>query len=536
VALATPAALAGDPLTSPSARTQLRALTQVTGGVLFNVARVEVGQVVPTLLELSKPDTAVILARSLVLAAGTPVLLEVPVDDTLSEVTFMVTASTAAGLPALTLRRPDGTVVADGDPGITRRRLSSVDSIAVAAPVVGRWRLQFDGTGAFTLRVFGPTPFRLNSVRLQARVATPSRPEMDFEPLSGQPVVGANLVADLRLTAAPSTLTATTRRPDGTVLQDLTPLESIDGARRFRAGLTVPGETFIVEATGLTAGGAEFVRDVTVPAQPQTVAVEATPAASTARPGTDATINVRVRNVGGAEATYRLQTLSSLGWTVSGPASVTVAAGGFGDVVFLVRVPDGAAEGLVNGVTILAEDNVEPRVRNSASVSVIAGPLNQPPVCGGATADPSVLFPPNHRMRPIAIQGVTDPDGDPVTLTVDRITQDEPVCGHTGEGQPDGAGVGTATPSVRAERRGHGDGRVYEITFTASDGRGESCSAAIQVGVPKHPGRPALDSGQSFDSTVVSPEAGCEDDDDDGDGDDDHDGGDHRGDRRATRK
>jgi hypothetical protein len=39
--------------------------------------------------------------------------------------------------------------------------------------------------------------------------------------------------------------------------------------------------------------------------------------------------------------------------------------------------------------------------------------------------------------------------------------------------------------SVRAERAGNGNGRVYHILFTAADdGHGSSCSGAVTVGVP----------------------------------------------------
>ncbi len=90
-----------------------------------------------------------------------------------------------------------------------------------------------------------------------------------------------------------------------------------------------------------------------------------------------------------------------------------------------------------------------------------------------------------------------------MTVTIDRVTQDEPTLGPgSGHTCPDAEGVGTSTARIRAERDGHGDGRVYEITFTASDGRGGSCTAAVQVGVPRHRGGTAIDSGQKFDSTV----------------------------------
>jgi hypothetical protein len=501
-------AIAGDPLTSPSARTQLRALTQITGGVLFNVERVEVGDVVPTLLELSKPDTAVIFSRSTTLTAGTPTTFDIPIDDTLnSSVTFMVTALQADPLPTFTLRRPGGTVVNVTDPGITRRTLSSVDSISVQSPPIGRWQLQLDGYGSFALRVFGATPFRLNSVNLQNHVDVPSRPEINFEPLTGQPVSGTLLIADLRLTTAPGSISAATRRPDGTLIQDLSPLDPIDGVRRFRANLTIPSETFIVEVNGVTTGGAEFVRDVSVPALPQTVAVEASPSASTVRPGSAAIINVRIRNVSAADATYRLQGISSLNWTIDGPTTVNVIAGGSADVSFSVHVPTDATEGTLSTFTILAEDLTSSLVRNNASVSVIAGGNNAPPACTAAIAAPASLYPSDHKMHNLVIQGVTDSNGDAINLTVDKITQDEPVCGRlekNGKREPDGAGIGTSTPSVRAERMEKGDGRVYEITFTASDGHGGSCTTPVRVVVPRYQGVIATDSGQKFDSTKFS--------------------------------
>jgi hypothetical protein len=45
------------------------------------------------------------------------------------------------------------------------------------------------------------------------------------------------------------------------------------------------------------------------------------------------------------------------------------------------------------------------------------------------------------------------------------------------------------------------DGRVYTITFTASDGHGASCSGATTVEVRRHKHRPAVDSPPpSYDS------------------------------------
>jgi hypothetical protein len=162
-------------------------------------------------------------------------------------------------------------------------------------------------------------------------------------------------------------------------------------------------------------------------------------------------------------------------------------------------------------------------------------PENQPPDCSAAKANPSELWPPNHKGVPISIVGVTDPDGDEVSITIDSIRQDEPVLeagpgsgktcpdeadadtrsshhehANRGSGKtcPDGAGVDTATAKVRAERAGNpkspGDGRVYHIAFTADDGMGGACTGEVRVCVPhdQRPGHVCVDQGPRFDSTV----------------------------------
>jgi hypothetical protein len=128
---------------------------------------------------------------------------------------------------------------------------------------------------------------------------------------------------------------------------------------------------------------------------------------------------------------------------------------------------------------------------------------NEPPVCDSAIADLSLLWPPNHNFRDIAITGVTDPDGDPVTITVTGIFQDEPLE-DLGDGnfEPDGLGVGTDTAHVRAERQGGGNGRVYRIAFVAVDDKGDTCVGSVTVCVP-HDKRDevCINDGTEYDST-----------------------------------
>jgi uncharacterized repeat protein (TIGR01451 family) len=132
---------------------------------------------------------------------------------------------------------------------------------------------------------------------------------------------------------------------------------------------------------------------------------------------------------------------------------------------------------------------------------------NAAPNCSLARASVQVLWSPNHRKYAVTIAGVTDADGDPVRVRVDRVMQDEPTRGK-GDGNtcPDAyIPPNGPTAYVLAERSGRGNGRVYTLYFTASDGRGGSCQGSVKVSVPHDMGGgAAIDDGPLYDSTVCT--------------------------------
>jgi hypothetical protein len=138
-----------------------------------------------------------------------------------------------------------------------------------------------------------------------------------------------------------------------------------------------------------------------------------------------------------------------------------------------------------------------------AQLTVVAPTVNAPPQCDRARANPEYLWPANHRMVPVTITGVTDPDDDTVRLQITTITQDEPVNGPgDGDTSPD-AMITDRGLLLRAERAGGGNGRVYHVSFTADDGRGGRCTGEVRVAVPPSmkPGTAVLDDGALYDST-----------------------------------
>jgi hypothetical protein len=105
-------------------------------------------------------------------------------------------------------------------------------------------------------------------------------------------------------------------------------------------------------------------------------------------------------------------------------------------------------------------------------------------------ATPAVLWPANRKLRLVALSGGSDPDGDPVTLEITGVTQDEP-RGGTRDAQSAGD---ENQVRLRAERDVRGDGRVYQVAFEASDGHGGSCAGMATVSVPRHRSVAASDS------------------------------------------
>jgi hypothetical protein len=57
---------------------------------------------------------------------------------------------------------------------------------------------------------------------------------------------------------------------------------------------------------------------------------------------------------------------------------------------------------------------------------------------------------------------------------------------------------------LRAERMESGNGRVYQVSFRATDAFGASCTGSVRVGVPQSmkPGVAIVDDGQLYDSTA----------------------------------
>jgi uncharacterized repeat protein (TIGR01451 family) len=176
----------------------------------------------------------------------------------------------------------------------------------------------------------------------------------------------------------------------------------------------------------------------------------------------------------------------------------TVAAGATVSKSFVANVSIGAPSSITNTATVTGQ-RPDPNLANNTDSATLT--VNHNPVCTGLAGGPQ-LWPPNHKLVLVTVSGATDPDNDVLTTTVTGVTQDEPLNGlGDGDTSPDAMAAAASNQVwLRAERSGLGDGRVYGIAVTVTDGKGGSCTGTPSVGVPHDRGAhsTAVDSGQLY--------------------------------------
>lgn len=267
---------------------------------------------------------------------------------------------------------------------------------------------------------------------------------------------------------------------------------------------TVAAPTFLAPAVGVDGARLTFLLTVSDGIDTATdtvdVVVENVNHAPVANAGADLTRNEGsiVALDGTASSDPDLDALSYTWAQVGGPA-VALSDAHSPNPTFTAPLVGLGGETLTFKL-VVNDALVDSEVADEVVVQVLN--VNDPPSCDHAQVVPGALWPPNHKLVPVTLTGVSDPDNDKVTLTITGITQDEPIDGlGDGDTSPD-AIIQGGKALLRAERSGTGNGRVYRINFSADDGQGGVCDGAVQVGVPhsKNPGDSIVDDGQNYNS------------------------------------
>jgi len=103
---------------------------------------------------------------------------------------------------------------------------------------------------------------------------------------------------------------------------------------------------------------------------------------------------------------------------------------------------------------------------------------------------PAVLWPPNHKLRPIELTVVATDACDPSPVfALESVTSSEPDNG-TGDGDTTGdiqgvqPGTDDRSSSLRSERAGNGGGRVYTVIGSVTDASANATDGTAQIVVP----------------------------------------------------
>jgi len=173
-------------------------------------------------------------------------------------------------------------------------------------------------------------------------------------------------------------------------------------------------------------------------------------------------------------------------WTLNGAGlqTNTIAAGSpAGNVTFTGKLPVGT-----NVLGVAVTDTATNTASCSTTITVVD---TNAPVITAASANPDVLWPPNHKMVEVKVRATVTDTCSATVWKVISVRSSEPDNGlGDGDTDRDWEITGDHAVKLRAERAGGGPGRVYTLTLQAQDAAGNlSATRTVTVKVPKSQGR-----------------------------------------------
>ena len=313
----------------------------------------------------------------------------VPVDSEMSALTLAFSGSSAP-----TLRRPDGTPVADGDPSVTVTSFDRSVIQTIAAPAPGIWTVEVEAdAGDFFLNVAGESRLDLSSFDF---VELSGRPGHEgYFPIPGFPVLGEPALAAFSLSGAPASVELELRTKDFRLLDTVTP-ERGNGQEEgeLSAEIATDHEDFLVYAVGTDMEDRAFRRVVPAQVRPATLRLVAPPGREL-RPGESTTYQVEVINLGPADD-FIVTASDDRGFlTGISPTELSLGRAESGMVAVQLSVPEGTGPS-TDVLTVRAESRDDPTLSNFA---VITSPIRADDAGEPCVAGPEVLCLDGDRFR-----------------------------------------------------------------------------------------------------------------------------------------
>ncbi|MCX7096913.1 MAG: hypothetical protein NTV43_03285 [Methylococcales bacterium] len=356
-------------------------LANRTGGQVFILPRGQTSGITELVNLLSRSNAADILTVAGLLST-TAIVHTFPVDSTITRMTVSITST---GTTAITVKRPDGSIVAAADAGVTRVPMTPAAGSSViysiTNPQVGQWQMILQGSGDYSAVVNGDSTIALDSfdfVRLGGRPG-----HQGYYPIDGLPLAGKTLNAIARLSGKTPNIDFELRTKNGQVLQSFK-LDSpgADVGNLF-GELTIPTQSFVIYALGNDETGHPFQRVLTTQLIPQQLSV-IPPIAVGLGKGQDTNYIMQVKNDGIADL-FTFAALDNNKFVKSvTPSSANIATGKTQDVKVVLQPPATAIVGTSDTLAFTAKSSTDADVINSA---VLVSSVVDPVQLGDANRD-----------------------------------------------------------------------------------------------------------------------------------------------------
>lgn len=283
----------------------------------------------------TRTDIATLLDVDIHIAAQTTKLFTVPVDSSLSEITFSLRTGVFTRV-----ERPDGSVVQYSDPGVTHLPLLSGDALTLSVPAQGTWRVTVGQCTDSALRITGRSDIDCTIEFTELKGAAPHG---GYESIDGAPLQGNIAHIEANIPYEPvATANFEIRSADGTFIQTLSLPEEQqpegDSFHVYFGDVTLPTTPFSVYVTGLTTAGQPYQRVVRGSRETSSVKVVA-PDPFHVRPGISTRVTFHVTNLGQADVFQVTvsDTIDAVAQVI--PSSFALGSGQSADVVAYVIAP-----------------------------------------------------------------------------------------------------------------------------------------------------------------------------------------------------
>jgi von Willebrand factor A domain-containing protein 7 len=341
--------------------------------------RYRIRKVSPTLQALavsSQPPLNILCVEQDVVTSQS--ILFVPVDSTLTELNISI-----VGTNTLSVRRPDGSTVQNGENNIVFNLRDQTQDISIGAPVPGRWTILLGAGAPVTVNVTGRGSLlldRLEFIELAGRGG-----HEGFLKLSGQPQLGVTNFLRGALSGGFSSAKFEFRKPSGESLGEvpMTPFTESD-VKEFLGAHPIPVEPFVLYVSGKDSSGRDFQRVLPQIFAPQTIQISSVDQV-TVSPGGTTTVPFRVTNLG-QDDSFTVRAFDQLGLVTSlSITNVSLTQGSFVEGTASISATNGTAVGMASTIRLEVRSSSRTNVKNA--VTVLCGVFSS----GSAEPEPAKL-------------------------------------------------------------------------------------------------------------------------------------------------